>query len=119
MVKLKGCLKGALQASSLLEVVVAMVAVSVLITISFLCFFNLVTSKGSFESLKVRLLLEKVLNDTKRNKDYLDEDLVLNGILIRKRITNYKEIDNLLLLKVEGEVKGDSTSLYLEELVYE
>ena len=84
-----------LKAATLLESLVAMVVVMVCFGITSMIYNNVLRSDSKRIKLKAHLLLNDISIKTKKEKIFLDEDIQRDGILIRKRIKNYKEISGL------------------------
>ncbi len=96
MVKLNRTLKG----STLIEVLVAMVIIVICLGIATIIILNISKSGNTRLKLFSEQYAEKVIEQSKLNHEYQDENYETEGIIIEKRVGLYKNLDGLFELTV-------------------
>lgn len=90
-----------LPASSILEVVVALVLVMIIFGISMTLLANVSRSGVSLQQFKGTLLLNELYTSTKDGKTFYDEEINEGGNVIHKKVSKYNKMPHLMLLELE------------------
>lgn len=96
MVKLKHKVQG----STLIEVLVAMIIIVICLGIASVIILNISKSGNAGLKLFAEQYAEKVIEESKLNLEYQDENYETEGIIIEKRVGLYKNLDGLVELTV-------------------
>jgi Tfp pilus assembly protein PilV len=90
-----------LKAASLLEVVIAMVIISIVFGVGMMTYMNILKSSFSVQQLNATLLLNKIVEETKQEQSFFDETITEENITVYKKASKYQGNDNLVLLELE------------------
>jgi Tfp pilus assembly protein PilV len=90
-----------IKASSILEVVVALVLAMIVFGISMMLFANVVRSGVSLQQLHGTLLLNDLYIRTRENKSFYDEEIKEGDNIIHKKVSKFKNMPQLVLLELE------------------
>lgn len=93
-------LKDKVQGSTLIEVLVAMIIIVICLGIASIIILNISKSGNTGLKLLAEQYAEKVIENSKLNHEYQDENYETEGIIIEKRVELYKNLDGLLELTV-------------------
>jgi hypothetical protein len=98
MAKLNHC---KIKASSLIEVVVAMVIMVITFGVGMMIYHNILRSGINLQKVKAEHLLYKVTEKTIESKSFFDEDFIEGALLVRKKVGSYQNNASLLLLELQ------------------
>ncbi|PKP20788.1 MAG: hypothetical protein CVU05_08325 [Bacteroidetes bacterium HGW-Bacteroidetes-21] len=91
-----------LSAFSLIEVLVAMIIVLIMTSFTTLTFINLSGFDRNQKRLDAMFIVGSILQESKKNNSFLNEDIKTSSIVIQKTVEDYNNISNLKLLKVSA-----------------
>jgi hypothetical protein len=89
------------KASSLIEVIVAMVVMVITFGIGMMIYHNILNSGINLQNIKAEMLLSKVSEETSLLKSYFDEDIIEGELLVRKKVGKYTDNASLLLVEIQ------------------
>lgn len=90
-----------IKASSLIEVVVAMVIIVMILGIAATIYFQVSASTNLLRKVQATLILDSIAHATDLNQTFYDETINLNGIYkIEKKIISYQSSVNLIELNL-------------------
>lgn len=89
-------------ASTLIEVIVAMVVLAIAFSIGIMIYFNILSSSGSYRAFETTLLLKQVAAETTHNKSYIDELIELENLTIQKSVSPYNGSKKVYLLELHA-----------------
>ena len=94
-----------IQASTLIEAIVAMLIVTIIFALAMVLMANI--SKNSNNSIKTKayLLTNQIYQQTKAQKSYIDQEYNFENVHIKKTITPVKDNDELYLLTITARNK--------------
>lgn len=109
-----------INASTLIEVIVAMVVLSISFSIGLMIYFNILSGSGSFRAFETNLILKQIATETITNKSYIDEDITNNNLTIHKSLTPYKTSKKVYILELsavdnDNKEQGNYKQLILSE----
>ena len=107
-----------LKASSLIEVVVAMVILSVTFTVCLMVFNNITRSTYSLRQMKYSLILQNLKLKTEQEKSYFDEVISEENEIVYKKVSHYNNRENLILLEFEVVDAGNEVIAERKDLIY-
>ncbi|OFY26027.1 MAG: hypothetical protein A2275_05835 [Bacteroidetes bacterium RIFOXYA12_FULL_35_11] len=90
-----------LHASTLIEVLIAMVIIVVVFGIANMIFLNIQKSTNTGIKIAASLELDKIAAETHRNFTYMDEEYKLDRFTIIKKVSNYNKAEELRQLNFE------------------
>lgn len=91
-----------LKASSLVEVIIAMVVITLVFGLTLVIYLNVVRSSSLFPKLKASSLLDQVALQTKTEKRFFEETLETGGYHIHKQVSIYRGNERLLLIRLQA-----------------
>lgn len=115
MVKLNTKIK----ASSLIEVIVALLII--LIVYAILTFFIGNISKqlrNNNDKIEAYFIVEKTINETIQNNQFYDDEFVINDITFIKRVVKYQNYNDLYDLKISVYNKNKKLLIEMREIIY-
>lgn len=89
-----------IQASTLVETIVAMVIITVIFSIALLIIANIAGRKNPQLRFKAYSEAQNTINNSLSTADFEDEEWQEDGLFIEKRILRYKEYNDLRILDV-------------------
>lgn len=92
----------AVKASSLIEVITAMVIASIVFGISILIFMNIQRSTESSAEVTIKSIMKNIVEEAIINSNWNEDLIIYQDWKISKKIIPYKENDNLKILLVEA-----------------
>ncbi|MCR6641070.1 MAG: hypothetical protein NVV82_19280 [Sporocytophaga sp.] len=101
-----------IKASSLIEVVVAMVVMVITFGVGMMIYHNILRSGINLQNVKAEMLLSKISEETIRSRSYFDEDINEGELIVRKKVGKYQ--NNALLLLLEIQVYSKEEKLLAE-----
>lgn len=87
---------------TLVETIIALVITMVCVGIAFTIMLNIEQSGNNYKKIQAHLLLIQELNNTKKEKKFIDENITLENIYLVKTITEYKSFELLYQLKISA-----------------
>lgn len=96
MVKVKLIEK--LSGSTLLESLVAMILLLICIILATGVINSIVHSSNATEKLRAVLLTQELMNQTRMEERYIDEDIQEDHFLLQKRASKYQDIDDIVMI---------------------
>ena len=113
MVRVK--LIGKLSGSTLLESLVAMILLLICIILATGVINSLSQSSNDLEKLKSALLSQELMNQTRKEERYIDEDIQEDRILLQKRSSKYNNIDDVVMIVITAKNEmGENLSVQHE-----
>ena len=106
-----------LKASTLVEIIVAMVIISTVFVLSLAVFVNISKNSNNGLKLKAALISEEVMVSTRQNKLYIDEEIDIDHLDIIKRVSTYKSYKDLVLVSIEIKDKRGKSLLIKKEIM--
>ncbi len=108
-----------INASTLVEVIVAMVIISSVFILSLAVFLNI--GKNSNNSLKIKaaLVSEDVMVYTRQNNLFVNENISMDNLDIIKEVRQYKSYKDMVLVTVEVKDKRGKSLVVKKELMIE
>ena len=94
-----------LKSSSLFETLVAMTILVIISGIAMVAFINISRSSVTGEKIKARLYLYDVVEKTKEERNFTDNEYEWNGLMVEQSFTQYDSYSELLIMNVE--IKDD------------
>lgn len=82
-----GKLKGTVQASTLIEVIISMIVIMVVFDIAMMIYVNITRFSVSVKSLHAKALLYQHLAVVEQNKDFVNETLVIDSVRIEQTVS--------------------------------
>lgn len=93
-------------ASTLLEVLVSMLIIMIVFSIAIGIYTRITSSQLSLSSRKAQQYMQRILAESKENKNWSDETLFADSISYKKTITDYPGYSDLLLISIQAEQNG-------------
>jgi hypothetical protein len=93
------------KSSSLFETLVAMTILVVISGIAMVAFINISRSSVTGEKIKARLFLFELVEKTRQEGAYVDEEFEWDNLMVKKSFIKYEGNPDLLIMKVE--IKDD------------
>ena len=90
------------KASTLIEVMVAMIIVMISFGIAMIIYINVTRSDNQVQKLKVQLLLNETAIKTSNENSFMDEKTETDGIFVNKTVNSYNGIPGLNFLLLEA-----------------
>ncbi|MBO9702110.1 MAG: hypothetical protein J7604_18015 [Sporocytophaga sp.] len=90
-----------IKASSLIEVVVAMVVMVITFGVGMMIYHNILRSGINLQNVKAEMLLSRIAEETVRSKSYFDEDIKEGELIVRKKVGKYQNSTSLLQLEIQ------------------
>jgi|CXWL01.1.fsa_nt_gi hypothetical protein len=106
-----------IKAATLIESLIAMVIVMLCFGISTTVYINVISSGNQIQKLKSELILKKVAMETKKEHLFLDEEITLDEITVRKKITPYNGLKNLSQINLQAYNSNEKLLSEYNELV--
>ncbi|HEY8402745.1 MAG TPA: hypothetical protein VIK89_15860 [Cytophagaceae bacterium] len=104
-------------ASTLLEVVVAMVLIMVVFGIGLMSYMNIMKSSYNFQKLRASQETERIATATKKEKTFVDQAYETETVSYYKSIKKYEGQSNLILLEVEAVDRSNQQLALRRELI--
>ncbi len=101
MAKLRDFLVRQLRASSLIEVITAMVIISTIFAIASMVFINVYRSTAAMRRLSAVLAAENLRIETEIDRAFKDEELVSGDFVIHKTVRAFPGTSDLLIITFE------------------
>jgi|GEM_PF-463191 len=92
--------KRRLKASTLIEVIIAMIIIMTVFGIAMHIFFNLESYNGNRQRIRALLLMQSVYNETISEHTYDDNEIELGQLVVEKTVSEQNESGTLLLLEM-------------------
>ena len=106
-----------LPASSLLEVMVALVVMFTVFGISMGLYVNVVGSSQSLQKTKAMAELENIASDTRKKQEFIDAGIQRDGFKIEKTVKPYPGIPDALILHLKAINLDNKEIAELREIV--
>jgi hypothetical protein len=106
-----------LKASTLIEVIVAMVILLIIYSMVIITFLNFSGENNISNKSRALILLENVSNTTKSTFCFIDKEFSFENIDVKQTILPYKGNDNLRTLKLEAISNSGKTILSKNEII--
>lgn len=104
-----------LKASTLLEVIVAMVIILIVFVLATGIFSNVIRSSPSLKAQKINAVISGVLEKSMQNGDWQDEVIQVDSMQFQKTVTSYQGRHDLLLISLS--VIEDGKEIQKREMV--
>jgi Tfp pilus assembly protein PilV len=90
------------KASSLVEVIIAMVIIAITFSLGIMIYINVIYSSYNEQKNTAYNLLELYAAQTKQQKSYVDQYEEIDGFIIEKKISNYNNDQYLILMELNA-----------------
>ncbi|WP_214228797.1 hypothetical protein [Pedobacter sp. B4-66] len=97
---------GKVKASTLLEVIVAMVVIMVVFVIATGIYTNVIKSSPSIKQQQARALASGLIEQSKLEHDWAGKILLVDSITLQKEVVPYQDYSDLLLITVTAKERG-------------
>lgn len=94
------------KASTLLEVIVAMVVIMVVFVIATGIYTNIIKSSPSIKQQQGRALASGLIEQSKLEHDWTEKSLLVDSIALQKEVVPYQDYSDLLLITVTAKERG-------------
>lgn len=94
-------MKKKLRASTLIEAIVALVIIMLVFSIIMNFYLRQVKSSSQLNKLNIHFILNKIVNNEDVEQLYNDTEYKFESFMIKKTVSQYKNKENLFLLKYE------------------
>ena len=116
MVKLKN---KKLESSTLIEVIVGLVIITITFGIVFRLFVNVNRSENIRLKCNASLLMDKIINSGKADLNYIDEDFDYGYMTIEKTVIPYNKSENLKIMHLKAFDRQKKLILEKKEIILE
>ena len=106
-----------INASTLVESLIAMVVVVISFGIATTIYVNVLSSGEEFQRLKAVAILQKIAMETKQNRLYLDDNIVVDQFIVEKKVISYNGQKHLFQLKLKAYVQKEKQLDEYNELI--
>ena len=89
-----------LKGSTLLESLIAMILLLIYIILATGVINNIIQSSNAIEKFKASLLTMELMNQTKIEERFIDEDFPGDQISLEKRVTKYQDCDDIIMIDI-------------------
>lgn len=98
------------KASTLLEVIVAMVVIMVVFVIATGIYTNVIKSAPSIKQQQGRALALGIIAQSKLERDWTEKSILVDSVTLHKEVVPYQEYSDLLLIRVTAKERGREIS---------
>ena len=106
-----------IEASTLVESLIAMVVVMVSFGVATTVYVNVMSSGNEMQKLKARTLLQKLAVETKQERLFLDTKMTMDGFVVDKKVVAYNSQKHLFLLKLTAYSATEKQLAVYNELI--
>ena len=107
-----------LRAFTVVESIVGMILIVLSFAAAMMIFMQIITGNRIEAKTKANIILAKTLDDIKTNQFFLDGDMEVDGIRIEKRINNYPQVQNAILIHLKAISPTDQKITEIKEILY-
>jgi len=104
--------------ASLIEITTAVTLLSMVFMFSVLIYLNVTRSALSFSEVKLSNQLNHLANETVKNNNFINEEMIYDVYSIKKQVNYYNENESLIHLKMEGRNKSGKVICRHERIIY-
>lgn len=104
-------------ASTLMEVLIAMVIIMIVFSIAIAIYGRISNSGVSVNQAKAGEAIEAMIRQTVSNRNYKDEEFDRDGIHYTKTLNAYKEQDDLLQITISAEQNGKILAVHKQVIL--
>jgi type II secretory pathway pseudopilin PulG len=97
---------GKIKASTLLEVIVAMVVILIVFVLATGIYANVMRSSPSAKQQKVKALMSGIIEKSITESNWNDEEIMIDSIYLIKKVLPYRDYADLKLLQVNAIEQG-------------
>jgi Tfp pilus assembly protein PilV len=90
------------KAATLIEVIVALVIITIIFGVSTMIYVNVLHSSYSHRQFNASLVVKEVCEETLATKRYFDEQADRKNVTITKTVSRYRDMLNIIHLHVEA-----------------
>lgn len=95
-----------LRASTLLEVVVAMVVILIVFVFAMGIYANIVSSSPSVKAQKYRSVISGLIQESIRKKNWEEETVLIDSVWFKKTVGLFPDYPDVLMISVTGTAHG-------------
>ncbi|MCJ0743684.1 type II secretion system protein [Pedobacter montanisoli] len=106
-----GIMHKKLKASTLIEVLIAMVIIVVIFTVAMRVFSNVLNTGISFKKIQVQNQLEQLAQEVKQQGYLKENELLLDSISYRFRLTD-TETPGIAYLEIKAAIRNKNVGIY-------
>lgn len=88
------------KASTLLEVIVAMVIIMAVFALAIGIYTNVISSSPTIKMQRLRLMSEDMVLKSIEDEEWEDNTVLLDGVTLQKRVLPYENVNDLFLIEV-------------------
>ncbi|HYF68574.1 MAG TPA: hypothetical protein VD884_10575 [Ohtaekwangia sp.] len=107
-----------LKGSSLIEVTVALVIITLVFSLAMVIYLNVQRSGLYAFKLSCEMMLNEVYTNTVRSEDYQNKEVTYDEVFIYQEVKTYPGSGNLLLITLEAREPGGKMIAERKHLVY-
>jgi len=94
------------KASTLLEVIVAMVIIMIVFVVATSIYTNVIKSSPSIKQQQARALAIGVIQQSKLDNDWTESSVQVDSMILQKEVLPYEEYADLILIRVTAKEQG-------------
>lgn len=94
------------KASTLLEVIIAMVVIMIVFVIATGIYTNIIKSSPSIKQQQGRALALAIIQQSKLEHDWVEKSILVDSIILQKGVVPYLDYPDLLLITVTAKERG-------------
>lgn len=98
------------KASTLLEVIIAMVVIMIIFVIATGIYTNIIKSSPSIKQQQGRALALGIVQQSKLEQDWVEKSILVDSITLQKEVVPYLDYQDLLLITVTAKEHGKEIS---------
>ena len=106
-----------LPATTIVETMVALSIVSIAFTVGMMIYFNVLDNSSIIQSISAENSLRQIMEATKQNKNFIEEEITQDGLLIQKTIQTREQSTELIWLHLEAIGENGKVIAALHELI--
>ena len=97
-----GLITKKLQASTLLEVLISTVIITVIFTLAIGIYSRVTHSGFSLTDKQVQQQMDNIIVSSRETNNWESEDIGIDEVIYRKKVSNYSSYSSLLLVEIEA-----------------
>ncbi len=101
---------------TLVESVFATLIVVISLAAGVVIFSNIMTNENLALQGRVNTLMNSIIEETRQQNSFQNEEIILEGLIIKKQVDKYKGTNSIYKLKLTAELNGKLVG-ELEELI--
>lgn len=107
-----------LKASTIIESITAMVIIGIVFIVGMMVFEQMLRSNPAPLKLRTKLAIDQIVQNTKGDDFFIDEEFEGKGFTIQKKVKVYKDYENLYELDLLAIDQEGKEFLRVKQLIY-